>query len=1059
MYLTQNLFKEDTKFMKFNKSHILLISLISIFLLLSIGAASAASDANDIASDIAIDDITEIDDIDNNMKDIQVLSQGEENSVSDEVLGEDDPNTPSGDDPVSPGGEGGDETVVDSINTTIEASNKTYAYGENITVNFTLKDNESNPINNTTKSNFKVFYKNESEESFNKTLSFSINNESQFVFNRMAAGNYLLKIQFLNSTIDDKNYTESETIVSLNITKAATTINASVAKVKLGDEVLIPFKIYIGPHLTLNVNASRLNVTCNGEEINFTNMTGGDNVTNGIRLTNFTGGTGNHTILIKYLGNDNCDPSNTTITLKILNNNTMYFYEDVAVDFSNYNITIPISVNNTSIVNYTEDGVNKTNVIVTTLNLTRDNITLELVYDNGTNKNTIVINDFDWVGDDGKYNITFIPTVPLNDAKLSIIYANDTLDETSQIIAFAVTNNMTTNVTSLNVNNHTRNLTVPIGIQQTVKVSYDGKNITNTTLLNFTGADVKLLLVYNNGTENVTVAFDLSGENGTYDLNCTIDGAIDFDNATLTITYAEGTLNETIKNITLKAVLDLIIVPVNVSADYQDGYFIFKVLDAIDNTPMADTNITVSGLLFYTFGNGTSLSGSKIFATDGSGLLKIKNENMNPNLDLTGYSSGFVALPVGNYNLTFRAGGSLVLDNTSEITVNKVQAKIVASDLKSEFGNLVTYSYKLVNAKTNAPIRLVNVLFRVYAGNFDATRAGLTNMTGFYTSPNLNLTANTYSLKLSTNNTNVVCSPVSKTLTITKKLATITAKNRTVYYGATNDIIATVKDKKTGKVMANTYVLMQIYNSSKKSVTYAVLTDSKGVVRFSPPTALKVGKHKVLLTVLDNNYNSSVLTRYITVKKASGKFSASNVKTYYRSGKLFKIKLINSKTKKGIYGAKVNIKVFIAKNKFYNYTGTTGATGLVQFKIGYKPGTYKVVIGSADKGYSAKNITRKIKVTKHPIKFKPTSLKVKKGKYFKVKVISKKNKKALSKVKVKIRVYTGKKYKTYTKKTNKKGIASLKITQKAGKHKVVIMNVAKKLFTAKKLTKTIKVTK
>ena len=69
------------------------------------------------------------------------------------------------------------------------------------------------------------------------------------------------------------------------------------------------------------------------------------------------------------------------------------------------------------------------------------------------------------------------------------------------------------------------------------------------------------------------------------------------------------------------------------------------------------------------------------------------------------------------------------------------------------------------------------------------------------------------------------------------------------------------------------------------------------------------------------------------------------------------------------------------------------------------------------------------------------------------------NSKGVSSVKVKIRVYTGKKFKTYTKKTNKKGIASLKISQKVGKHKVVIMNVATKLYSAKKLTKTLKVTK
>ncbi|WP_407394160.1 DUF3344 domain-containing protein [Methanobrevibacter sp.] len=65
--------------------------------------------------------------------------------------------------------------------------------------------------------------------------------------------------------------------------------------------------------------------------------------------------------------------------------------------------------------------------------------------------------------------------------------------------------------------------------------------------------------------------------------------------------------------------------------------------------------------------------------------------------------------------------------------------------------------------------------------------------------------------------------------------------------------------------------------------------------------------------------------------------------------------------------------------------------------------------------------------------------KFKKSKYFKLKVLKKSNKKPVKKIKVKVRVYTGKKYKTYTVKTNKKGIAKLNTKKlKVGKHKVKI---------------------
>ena len=62
----------------------------------------------------------------------------------------------------------------------------------------------------------------------------------------------------------------------------------------------------------------------------------------------------------------------------------------------------------------------------------------------------------------------------------------------------------------------------------------------------------------------------------------------------------------------------------------------------------------------------------------------------------------------------------------------------------------------------------------------------------------------------------------------------------------------------------------------------------------------------------------------------------------------------------------------------------------------------------------------------------------KSNKKFKVKVLDS-DKKAVSGLNLKIKVYTGKKYKTYKVKTNSKGIAYLKVSSlKLGKHKVVV---------------------
>ena len=67
--------------MKFNKSHIFLISLISIFLLLSLSAVSASDNMDnqlsDSSSDLLIDDVNEIADAnDKNLINSHMLSDG-----------------------------------------------------------------------------------------------------------------------------------------------------------------------------------------------------------------------------------------------------------------------------------------------------------------------------------------------------------------------------------------------------------------------------------------------------------------------------------------------------------------------------------------------------------------------------------------------------------------------------------------------------------------------------------------------------------------------------------------------------------------------------------------------------------------------------------------------------------------------------------------------------------------------------------------------------------------------------------------------------------------------
>ena len=87
---------------------------------------------------------------------------------------------------------------------------------------------------------------------------------------------------------------------------------------------------------------------------------------------------------------------------------------------------------------------------------------------------------------------------------------------------------------------------------------------------------------------------------------------------------------------------------------------------------------------------------------------------------------------------------------------------------------------------------------------------------------------------------------------------------------------------------------------------------------------------------------------------------------------------------------------------------------------------------------SANDETVKPTVTKVKISAAKLTTIYKSTKKFKVKVLDSNNK-AVSGLKLKIKVYTGKNYKTYSVSTNSKGIATLKVSAlKLGKHKVLI---------------------
>ena len=462
--------------MKLKRSYVFLISLISLFLLLSFSAVSAASDRDNQISDISasdvIDDVDGIEDTnDNILSNSNILTDGDSDVLEDE---------------------GGDNTVVDSTATTVESENKTYKFGDNITVPVNVKDNEGQEIAFT---NDTLIVSNGTD--YNYTYNFTVNGSSITLKETLVAGEYILYIKFLGND----TYSASETSATLNITKTDTTIEASNGTGKVGGNATVPLVIKVESGRTYNFNAKNITVTCDGEVYNVTKVDGG------IALVNFTKEPGDYEVLINFLGSQSCNPSSTTVTVRILANNT--------------------------------------------------------------------------------------------------IKANDTIK----------------------VNKNTHNVTIPIVISYS-----NGTNVTNLTV---TEDDLKLYLKYYNGTENITIEinkdeYELTGQPGNYTINFINDKV---DNSQLTIVYKEGSFNETNKTINITEFINAKIEVQNAVADYQTGNFTFVLKDADTNLPLANTNVTISGVYFFSNVNGSSARPSLQFETDQNGLIFLKNVNMNKDLD------------------------------------------------------------------------------------------------------------------------------------------------------------------------------------------------------------------------------------------------------------------------------------------------------------------------------------------------------------------------------------------------------------------------------------------
>ena len=210
-------------------------------------------------------------------------------------------------------------------------------------------------------------------------------------------------------------------------------------------------------------------------------------------------------------------------------------------------------------------------------------------------------------------------------------------------------------------------------------------------------------------------------------------------------------------------------------------------------------------------------------------------------------------------------------------------------------------------------------------------------------------------------------------------------------------------------------------------VTHTVKTDGKGVGSLN--VNLKPGYYQIRII---NPDTGEVLNEYIDVWERFE--DNSNVNMYYGAGKSYEVCVSDD------YGdiAK-GVKVKFTVNG-HTYIRKTNSEGYASFKINLKPGKYTIVAE-----YKGVKVSNKITV-KSTIITRDINVKKTKTIKFTAKLVNK-NGKILKNKKITFKF----KGKTYIVKTNKKGIAILKITKKYRKGKYTITSRYGKLTIKNKI--------
>ncbi|WP_407376294.1 Ig-like domain-containing protein [Methanobrevibacter sp.] len=405
-------------------------------------------------------------------------------------------------------------------------------------------------------------------------------------------------------------------------------------------------------------------------------------------------------------------------------------------------------------------------------------------------------------------------------------------------------------------------------------------------------------------------------------------------------------------------------------------------------------------------------------------------------------------LCAGNYTAFFGFAGDenyMSSNRTSKITISKLPTSLNASDVEmiySDSDNMII-TLKDVNGKVLSE-KLISVDIK-HAADLpaDAWSYNLTTDKNGVARLPIDLDAGSYVTAISfRGDVNYLANSTSAEIEVSKMSTGLSVQNITIAPISVGYLTVTLSDAYNHPLSDKTISI------SLNGIQYMNATDAMGQVKL--PVSLDSGNYTSAISYDgDANYESSSATAYITVKKLGTVIIAPNISSTYNIAKNLLVTLKDSN------GVALVGKHVIIKVAGKTYDRITNGNGQVSLSLILATKTYWAEISFADDN-SFIGSSHKTKI----VFAKATPKLTAKSKTFKVKTKTKKvtatlkdNKgKVMKKVKVTLKVNK----KTYSAKTNSKGIVTFKVKlTKKGTFKAIYKFMGNSNY--KSISKTLKI--